>query len=248
MFDKNLINKNKEKSIDNIKNSDFYKFIYSDLKERLEPIDKNYQEVLLIDFFDYHMLQLDNFYHMNFVKPCNLDLIKKKSIDLILFPFGLHWIENIPHFLTEVKLILKENGIFICNFPGSGTLNLLRKTLFLAEEHVNSVHFPHISPFIRFEDMTSLLQQAGFAENIIDSETIDLEYDSPISLMKDLKNFGESNIICNRTNYSITKSIYRSLENYSDNSFLDQVNLISLISSPTKNSIKLKTKYFPNNS
>ena len=66
--------------------------------------------------------------------------------------------------------------------------------------------------------------------------------------MKDLKNFGESNIICNRTNYSITKSIYRSLENYSDNSFLDQVNLISLISSPTKNSIKLKTKYFPNNS
>ena len=80
-------------------------------------------------------------------------MIKKKSIDLILFPFGLHWIENISHFLTEVKLILKENGIFICNFPGSGTLNLLRKTLFLAEENVNSVHFPHISPFIRFEDI-----------------------------------------------------------------------------------------------
>ena len=174
--------------------------------------------------------------------------VELPSYMIILFPFGLHWIENISHFLTEVKLILKENGIFICNFPGSGTLNSLRKTLFLAEEYVNSVHFPHISPFIRFEDMTSLLQQAGFAENIIDSETIDLEYDSPISLMKDLKNFGESNIISNRTNYSITKSIYRSLENYSDNSFLDRVNLISLISSPTKNSIKLKTKYFSNNS
>jgi len=244
MFDTKLINKNKAKSVDNIRNSDFYQFIYSDLKERLEPIDKNYQEVLLVGFSDYHILDLDNFQHLNSVNPYQLDLIEKKSIDLILFPFGLHWIGNVQKFLAEIKLILKEDGVFICNFPGMGTLNFLRKALFLAEESVNGAHFPHILPFIRFDDMTPLLQQAGFAENIIDCETINLEYDSPIFLMKDLKNFGESNAISNRTNYSITKSMYKSLENYNNSSFSDQVNLITLMSSPTKNSIKLKTKYF----
>ncbi len=38
--------------------------------------------------------------------------------------------------------------------------------------------------------------------------------------------------------------MYNSLENYNNDAFVDQVNLISLISSPTKNAIKLKTKYF----
>ena len=36
MFDTKLINSNKIRYSDNVKNSDFYQFIYSDLKERLE--------------------------------------------------------------------------------------------------------------------------------------------------------------------------------------------------------------------
>ena len=245
MFDKKLIVKNKAKSVDNIRNSDFYQFIYSDLSERLEPIDKTYQEVLVLGFSDYHILSINDSYHLNYANPDQLGLIDKKSIDLILFPFGLHWLGEVQKFLVEIKSILKEDGIFICNFPGSGTLHFLRNALFLAEDLVNSVHFPHISPFIRFDDMTLLMQQAGFAENIIDCETIKLEYDSTILLMKSLKNFGESNAIYNRTNYSITKLMYKSLENYNNDSFSDQVNLITLISSPTKNSIKLKAEHFP---
>jgi NADH dehydrogenase [ubiquinone] 1 alpha subcomplex assembly factor 5 len=244
MFDKKLVNKNKDRSVDNIRNSDFYQFIYSDLKERLDPVDKNYQKILILGFVDYHMFHADHFHRPNYINPFQLESIEKKSIDLILFPFGLHWIGEVQKFLAQIKLVLKENGVFICNFPGSGSLSFLRKALFLAEESVNGVHFPHISPFIRFDDMTPLLQQAGFVENIIDCETITLEYESPILLMKDLKNFGESNAICNRTNYSITKLMYNSLENYNNDAFVDQVNLISLISSPTKNAIKLKTKYF----
>ena len=246
MFDKELINKNKAKSVDNIRDSDFYRFLYSDLSERLELIDKTYQEVLVLAFDDDHLLlPNDAFYHLNYSSPGQLSLIDKKSIDLILFPFGFHWIGEVQKFLFEVHSILKKNGIFICNFAGAGTLSSLRNTLFFAEESANNVHYPHISPFIKFEDMTPLMQQAGFVENIIDCETINLEYDSPILLMKALKNFGESNAICNRTNYSITKLMYQYLKNYNNDHFFDQVNLITLTSSPTKNSIKLKAEYFP---
>jgi SAM-dependent methyltransferase len=246
MFDTKLIHKNKAKSVYNIGTSDFYQFIHSDLIERLGLIDKTYQEVLVLSFGNSYLVPPnDVFHHLNYTTPDQFESIDKKSIDLILFPFGFHWLEEVQNFLFEVHSILREDGIFICNFPGSGTLSTLRKVLFLAEESANSVHFPHISPFIKFEDMTALMQQAGFAESIIDSEIIELEYDSPILLMKALKGFGESNAICNRTNYSITKSMYKFLKNYNNNSFFDQINLITLISSPTKNSIKLKAEYFP---
>jgi NADH dehydrogenase [ubiquinone] 1 alpha subcomplex assembly factor 5 len=235
MFDKKLINKNKAKAINDIKNSDFYQFIYSDLKERLEPIDKTYKEVLVLGFSNYYM---------NYVHPDQLGSIDEKSADLIFFPFGLHWLDEVQKFLLEIKTILKQDGIFICNFPGAGSLSFLRKALFLAEESANSSHFPHISPFIKFDDVTPLMQQAGFIENIISCETIELEYDNPILFMKALKSFGESNAIYNRTNYSITKSMYQFLNNYTNRPFYDQINLISLISSPTKNSIKLKPEYF----
>lgn len=244
MFDIKLIRRNKSKATSNIINSDFYQFICSDLQIRLESIEKDYEKVLLVDFSDNNSHYFDNFYHLNQVNPFQLDLVAKKSIDLVLFPFGLHWLGEVQTFLTKVNLILKKDGIFICNFPGLGSLSFLRKALFLAEESTGFAHFPHISPLIRFHDTMPLLRQAGFTENIIDYEELNLEYDSPIALMKALKGFGESNAIKDRMNYSITKPMYKVLQSYSKSTFFDQVNLINFISSPTKHSIKLKAKYF----
>lgn len=245
MFDLNLLYKNKTRSIDNIRNSDFYQFVHSDLIQRLEFIDKIYQEVVVIYFGDASCFSMNKeFCHSNYINPEQLSSLPQKSADLILFPFGFHWIEDVQKFLLQIKAILKKDGIFICNFAGANSLNLLRRTLFSSEEATHNRHFPHISPFIKFDDMVMLIQQAGFTENIIDCETIELEHNNPIMLMKALKNFGESNAIFNRTNYSITKSMYQFLKNQQDDSFSDQINLISLIASQVKNSIKLKPKYF----
>ncbi len=243
IFNQILVRKRKTKSIDNIKNSDFYRFLYSDLVQRLEPISKTYKKGLVLGFDNYHVFPINNPYHLQYLDLDQLTLIEKKSVDLVLFPFGLHWLNDVQRFLFKVKEILKNDGIFICNFAGSGSLNHLRKLLFLAEESTSIHHFPHISPFIKFEDITPLIQQAGFAENIIDCETIELEYENPILFMRALKSVGESNAINNRMDYSITKPMYHYIKNYNHN-FLDQINLISLLASPAKGSIKLKAENF----
>ena len=55
IFNQDLVKSRKINSIDNIKNSDFYQFLYSDLIQRLEPIDKTYKKGLVLGFGDYHM-------------------------------------------------------------------------------------------------------------------------------------------------------------------------------------------------
>ena len=243
IFNQVLVERRKTNSIGNIKNSDFYRFIYSDLMQRLEPINRTFKEGIVLGFGNYPVFPINNSHRLKYENIEQLVLIEKKSIDLVIFPFGFHWLNDVQKFLFKVKEILKNDGIFICNFAGAGSLNNLRKLLFLAEESNHLPHFPHISPFIKFEDMTPLMQQAGFAENVVDCETIELEYENPILFMRALKGVGETNAISNRIDYSITKPMYNYIKNFNRN-FLDQINLISVVSSPAKGSIKLKAENF----
>ena len=88
------------------------------------------------------------------------------------------------NFLFKVKRDLKNDGIFICNFAGAGSLNNL-KTFISSGRSTISLIFPHIS-FIKFEDMTPLMQH-GFTENVVDCETIELEYENPILFGRSFK-------------------------------------------------------------
>lgn len=268
MFDQALITKNKNRSALHVKNSDFFRFVRADLIDRLGPIDRVYEDVLWIGQDDHRHPEHDSGSREKGATPHEIlnRVLDDGRFDLICFPFGLQWIDDVQKFLRRVRAALKDGGIFICNFPGAGSLAHLRKMLFLAEEFCNQPHSPHISPFIKFDDLASLLQQAGFAENIMDYEHLFLEYDSPIALMKELKKVGESNALVSRSHYSITKSMYKFLSNChpreggdpennkkldshdscgnDSRPFQDQVNLITLISCQTKHSIKLKSEYF----
>ena len=249
MFDTKRLALNHSKCKKNNIDSPFHKFIYIDIIDRLEPIDKDINTILVITptidkllkvqltkKFPNHKISLStannllNQYHGNF--------------DLIIFPLGLHWIDAVQSFLKDVIKILDSKGIFICNFPGAGSLRQLRHTLIELEMKYAQPHTPHISPFIQFEQVIPLLQQAGFAENIIDMEALELEYESPLSLMKALKNAGESNALACGISYSITKKMYQNLANHSTESFTDYISLITFLSSPTKQSIKLKSVHF----
>ncbi len=233
MFDQSAIIRHKSLNRSHIRKSDFLNFVYSDLFDRTSELDRKIVNRLIISYSE----SQEGF---KSIAPADLELIEPKSMDLIYFPFGLHWINDVQIYLLQVKSVLKLDGIFICNFPVFGSLNNLRKLLLLSQENFSSPHFPHISPFIRFEDVASLMQQAGFVENIIDSENITIEYSSPIKFMKWLKKIGESNAILNRTNYSINKKMYKFLKNYDFDFFEDQIKLVTVIASPSKNSIKLR--------
>lgn len=249
MFDIHKLSKNRQKVQNFLQDSPFHKFLQKDLIERLSIIDKTFKNVLILN--SPNPLILKKFLKIKSSKVNIIlnDFTKIDSIngkfDLIIFPFTMHWVDDIPKFLTQIKAFLNDDGIFICNFIGAGSIMNLRKKLIEIESIYQKKHIPHISPFVNFDQMSSILQHAGFEENIIDMENIEFEYDSAIDWMKAIKKAGESNILTNGISYSITKKIYNSLKQQSEKTFKDKINLISFISAKIKNNINLTKQILP---
>ena len=248
MFDLEKLERNRNKSIDVIQASSFYKFIHEDIIDRLEPLDKTFDEILIIkpaieEIITEHLEAISKNSNIQYVDNLNQELPKSK-FDLIIFPLGFHWINDVQAFLNQIKLILKNSGIFICSFSGGGSLRNLRRKLIELEILYKNAHTAHISPFIQFEHITPLLQQSGFIENIIDIEALELEYNCPLDLMKSIKNHGEANILKPGAKYSITKKMYFDLQKATKDPFSDYINLITFIAALKKNTIKLKSGDF----
>ena len=101
---------------------------------------------------------------------------RRASFDLVLSAIGLHWVNDLPGTLIQIGRILKPDGLFLAGMLGGGTLWQLREALTAAESEIEGGLSPRVSPFADLRDAAGLLQRAGFALPVADSETIDVEY------------------------------------------------------------------------
>lgn len=244
MFDLKKLEYNRKKSKKIIESSKFYQFVNNDIIDRLEPIKHTFNDILIIEpaievIITRRLIQMLGEFNIQSVQNLNHKLPTNK-FDLIIFPLGFHSINDVQNFLQKIALILKDDGIFICSFPGDSSLRNLRRKLIDLEILYNLKNTIHISPFIKFEHVTPLLQQSGFIEHIIDMEKIELEHNSPLDLMKAIKKHGESNILTLGARYSITKKMYFSLQDITNKPFIDYINLITFVASTQKRNIQLK--------
>jgi len=118
-----------------------------------------------------------------------------KSFDLVMSNLTLHWVNDLPGCLTQIRQTIKQNGLFLANILGGETLKELRQSLTKAEAAINGGLSPRVSPFADVKDAGNLLQRAGFNMPVADMETITVSYSNPLKLMNDLRAMGESNAI-----------------------------------------------------
>jgi NADH dehydrogenase [ubiquinone] 1 alpha subcomplex assembly factor 5 len=118
--------------------------------------------------------------------------------DLVLSAMDLHWVNDLPGTLIRIARILKPDGLFLGAMLGGATLWQLRQALTAAESEIDGGLSPRVSPFADLRDAAGLLQRAGFALPVADSETIEVEYDNALALMRDLSGMGESNLVAER--------------------------------------------------
>lgn len=121
-----------------------------------------------------------------------------QSFDLVLSAMDLHWVNDLPGTLIQIGRILKPDGLLLAAMLGGATLWQLRETLAAAESEVEGGLSPRVSPFADLRDAAGLLQRAGFALPVADSETITVEYDNALALMRELSAMGESNLVLER--------------------------------------------------
>ncbi len=117
------------------------------------------------------------------------------SFDLVVASLSLHWINDLPGALIQLRHALKPDGLFLASMPVLPTLSGLRSALLEAELAVSGGVSPRVSPFPELRDCAGLLQRAGFALPVADADQIMLAYSNPLALLRDLRAAGEGNAV-----------------------------------------------------
>jgi len=120
------------------------------------------------------------------------------SLDAILSCLSLHWVNDLPGALVQIRRALAPDGLFLASVLGGDTLVELREVLSAAELEVTGGVSPRVSPFADIPDLGGLLQRAGFALPVVDSDVLTVTYDNLFALMADLRGMGESNAVMER--------------------------------------------------
>ncbi len=120
------------------------------------------------------------------------------SFDLVLSCASLHQVNDLPGALVQIQRALKPDGVFLAALFGGATLSELRQAWLAAETAQEGGAGPRVAPFADLRDAAGLLQRAGFALPVADSDTITVTYDTPLKLMADLRSMGESNVMIER--------------------------------------------------
>jgi SAM-dependent methyltransferase len=121
-----------------------------------------------------------------------------ESFDLVVANLSLHWVNDLPGALVQIRRCLRPDGLFLASLPGLGTLGPLREALAAAEAELRGGVSPRVSPFPELQDLAGLLQRAGFALPVADAEELPLAYRTPMGLLGDLRDAGEANAVLAR--------------------------------------------------
>lgn len=116
------------------------------------------------------------------------------SLDAILSNFHLHWVNDLTGTLIQARRALKPDGLFLAALPGPRTLQELREAMMRVAETTGKAA-PRIAPFVEVRDAGGLLQRAGYALPVVDSEFIHLTYRDFSTFLREIQMMGESNIL-----------------------------------------------------
>src|SRR4051812_29719413 len=74
------------------------------------------------------------------------------SFDLIVASLSLHWINDLPGALLQLRQALRPEGLLLASLPALGTLAEFRSALTEAEAEVSGGASPRVSPFPELRD------------------------------------------------------------------------------------------------
>ncbi|MBF0169336.1 MAG: methyltransferase domain-containing protein [Alphaproteobacteria bacterium] len=129
------------------------------------------------------------------------------SIDLIISCLALHWVNDLPGTLLQIRRALRPGGLFLGSLFGGGTLNSLRQAFLEAESEVTGGVSPRLAPMADIRDLGGLMQRAGFDQPVVDSEVLTVSYENPLSLLSDLRGMGEGNVLLARSKKPLRRAV-----------------------------------------
>jgi SAM-dependent methyltransferase len=143
--------------------------------------------------------------------------LEPASLDLVVSLYALQEVNDLPGMLIQIRRALRPDGLFLACLAGSGTLAELREALLAAETELYGGASPRVFPFADVRDMGGLLQRAGFALPVTDSDSVTVRYDSMFALIRDLRAMGATNSLIARSRKPAQRALFlRAAEIYAE--------------------------------
>ncbi|MBL0406065.1 methyltransferase domain-containing protein [Microvirga aerilata] len=140
-----------------------------------------------------------------------------ERFDLAVSLLALQGVNDLPGSLVQIRRALKPDGLFVGALLGGTTLTELRQALTQAEAEIEGGVSPRVAPFADLRDIGGLLQRAGFALPVADSDIVRVRYANAFALMRDLRQMGLTNALQDRRRTPLRRAtLIRAAEIYAE--------------------------------
>jgi SAM-dependent methyltransferase len=139
------------------------------------------------------------------------------SLDLVVSALALQFVNDLPGTLIQIRRALKPDGLLLAALIGGDGLTELRQAFAQAESEVEGGVSPRVAPFADLRELGALLQRAGFALPVVDSDRLTVRYKTVLDLMRDLRRMGATNVLTERRRAPLKrKTLFRMAEIYAE--------------------------------
>ena len=218
-FEPRLVRQRKRRARATFRDAAFlHERVAADLADRLEAIPRPFPRVLALGggglFSEEVRARPELSARIGSILETDLDFIDPEhlpfapgSFELIVSPLALHWINDLPGALIQLRHALKPDGLLLASLFGGETLHELRLSLIEAESELTGGAGPRVSPFADLQDLAALLQRAGFALPAADRDVVTVRYGEPMRLLADLRAMGETSALRERNPRALSRRI-----------------------------------------
>jgi len=140
----------------------------------------------------------------------------EQSVDLVVSTLALHWVNDMPGAMIQIRRALRPDGLFLGAIFGGATLTELRQSLVAAESETREGAGLRVSPFADAFDVAGLLQRAGFALPVADVDRVTVHYPHPLALIADLRGMGETSALAQKAGPLPAATFARACEIYQE--------------------------------
>lgn len=139
------------------------------------------------------------------------------SLDLVVSALALQFVNDLPGTLIQIRRALKPDGLLLAALIGGDSLVELREVFAQAESEMEGGVSPRVAPFADLRELGALLQRAGFALPVVDSDRLTVRYKTALDLMRDLRRMGATNVLTERRRAPLKRrTLFRMAEIYAE--------------------------------
>lgn len=225
IFDRTLLKLKRERSVKRFDDYDFlFRWSAEQIHSRLQDIKRDFPTVAQLGARGGKLIQqaitcdLGTHFSPDIIADEEFLPFADDSLDMLISNLSLHAVNDLPGTLIQINRALKADGLFLGAMFGGETLFELRDSFAQTEMTLKNGMSPRVFPFADKQDLGALMQRAGFALPVVDSDIVTVTYETMFKLMDDLRGMGEGNIIAARDKAYVGKNFFmEAARHYAEN-------------------------------